>query len=159
MNCSAPVDRKRTRTGRNYSDIHQHGWISETTLREKRSERRMLLESCTYRKIKSMQAKLHKMLFRDMCICYEDISKERKWITQNSGECLVTWREGEKWSLQSKRVTQKTSKMWFSTFQAAEWVHRCPFDCHTYTAYTYYVYFGVLMLSCIKTSKDCIIRQ
>lgn len=78
MNCSTPVDRKRTRTGRNYSDIHQHGWISETTLREKRSERRMLLESCTYRKIKSMQAKLHKILFRDMCICYEDISKRKE---------------------------------------------------------------------------------
>ena len=41
-----------------------------------KKKERMHVKSYTYIKTKSKQAKLHKILFRDMCVCYKDKQKE-----------------------------------------------------------------------------------
>lgn len=80
------------------------------TLSEKRSDRRMLVESYTYTKIKRKQAQQHEILFRDTCICYKDLTK-RKEMDLSKFRLIVPWGRRKKRSLQSKRVTQETSKI------------------------------------------------
>lgn len=81
--------------------------LRNIALREKSSDGRMLVEPWVCLKGKGRQ-KLQKVLFRDMCLCYRD--KERKRSGSLQSRLAVTWGASKRRSLQSKRVTQETSK-------------------------------------------------
>lgn len=88
--------------------------LRNIALREKSSHGRMLVEPWVCLKGKGRQ-KLQKVLFRDMCLCYRD--KERKRSGSLQSRLADTWGASKRRSLQSKRVTQETSKfLWLPSF-------------------------------------------